>query len=132
MYMHSFGRLSISRYDLSFILFCCIRLFVPSSHPQLRCTTLGLWSEAVGERGARSKKRVNEKSYLEVERRSISAGWRRDGAEKKRTAKKNVRQQGSILKGRSQDFLDIENSFSLSSLRLFFLFLEFCHHHNIS
>ena len=108
--MHSFGRLSISRYDLSFILFCCIRLFVPSSHPQLRCTTLGLWSEAVGERGARSKKRVNEKSYLEVERRSISAGWRRDGAEKKRTAAR----------------------INLSSLRLFFLFLEFCHHHNIS
>ena len=56
MYIHSFGRLCISRYDFSFILFCCIRLFVPSSHPQLRCTTLGLWSEAVGERGARGKK----------------------------------------------------------------------------
>ena len=56
MYIHSFGRLSIPRYDFSFILFCCIRLFVPSSHPQLRCTTLGLWSEAVGERGARGKK----------------------------------------------------------------------------
>ena len=56
MYMHSFGRLSTSRYDLSFILFCCIRLFVPSSHPQLRCTTLGLWGEAVGERGAHGKK----------------------------------------------------------------------------
>ena len=61
MYMHSFGRLSISRYDLSFILFCCIRLFVPSSHPQLRCTTLGLWSEALGERGARAAKKGKRK-----------------------------------------------------------------------
>ena len=50
MHIHSFGRLSISRYDFSFILFCCIRLFVPSSHPQLRCSECRPGLELLGDR----------------------------------------------------------------------------------
>ena len=33
--------------------------------------------------GARRQKRVKEKSHLEAERRTTSAGWHRDGAEEK-------------------------------------------------
>ena len=57
----------------------------PPFHSQLRCTTLGLCAEDVGGRGARATGRyTHKKLYLEAERRSSSAGWRRDGAEQKR------------------------------------------------
>ena len=57
---------------------------MPPFHSQLRCTTLGLCAEMWVEGGPAQREGTPKKSYLEAERRSSSAGWRRDGAEQKR------------------------------------------------
>ena len=65
-------RLSTSRYDFSFTLFCRMRLFVAPLPPTASLHDLRVVERSCGWEGGTRQKRVNEKSYLEVERRSIS------------------------------------------------------------
>ena len=76
--------LSTSMCDFSFILFCkLIRLLAAPLPPTASLHDLRVVRRSCGGEGGTRQKRVNEKSYLEVERRYLSAGWRRDGAEGK-------------------------------------------------
>ena len=95
----------------------------PPSQPPASLHDLRVVERSCGWEGGARQKRVNEKSYLEVERRSISAGWRRDGAEKN-TCRHKQQFKGTFLRfSRFATFL-----FLFRHLHFSFIFLALCSH----